>query len=389
MPPINHAMATAGVAAVTLAVAAAIAIYESDDVRRVAEDIRRRIAIAIQSIGNEFNHGSRNEPLFNRPEDAEGFLLSSGVEGADPGVDADEATRKRQREELIYWNAVRESKLMAEERVTQDSAVAAAIEYGKSVDSGPSLSRNFDDFLKQEEGAAAGTFVFNTGTEVQNRQGLTRRKVPNPAAYANPFADENHIDLDEIEDAEPALSMTGTDMYHVTPRISSPVAVPPTTFVPVMAPLPEPATLTPEAATTPRSASPTPGIEAASSQSSATMSGTAADEDLAEDEFMTAGQDQTAYATIQAWAQDNQPDFYSPLPMSPEPPASEAEVLSAGQLTPTDSVSVVDVGHDFEALSDAEGHDFDVLSESDGIATPASWSEVGSVVSESEPPTLA
>jgi hypothetical protein len=380
-------MATAGVAAVTLAVAAAIAIYESDEVRRVAEDIRRRIAIAIQSIGNEFNHTSQSEPLFNRPEDAEGFLLSRSAEGADPGVDADEPTRKRQREELMYWNAVRESRLMAQEREARDAAITAATEYGKSVGSDPSSARNFDDFLRQEEGAAAGTFVFLTGAEVENRQGITRRRGPNPATYANPFADENQVDIEDIEEAATPPSTTGTDMYHVTPRVSPPV--PPNPFIPVMAPLPEPATHVPVPATGPWSESPAHAIEVAPSQSSVTMSGTAADEELAEDEFMTAGQDQNAYSSIQAWAQGNQPDFYSPLPMSPEPPASEVEVVSVGQLTPTDSASVVDVGHDFEPITDGEGRDFDVISESDGIATPASWSEVGSVVSDSEPPTLA
>jgi len=61
---------------------------------------------------------------------------------------------------------------------------------------------------------------------------------------------------------------------------------------------------------------------------------------------------------------------------------SEAEFISEGHLTPTDSVSVVDVGYD---AASSRGGDYDVLSDSDeGIATPGSWSEVGSVISESE-----
>jgi hypothetical protein len=105
--------------------------------------------------------------------------------------------------------------------------------------------------------------------------------------------------------------------------------------------------------------------------------------DFAEDEYMTAGQDdRSAYASIQAWAQNSSnPGFYSPLPVSPPAPVSEPELISEGQLTPTDSVSVVDVAND----TVSSRGEYDVMSETDdGIPTPHSWSEVGSVISESE-----
>ena len=79
MPPVNQAvLASAGIIAVSVAVAAAIAIYESPEIRRAAEDLRRRIAIALHSLGDNLDPG-RQDPLFNRPEDAEGFMQSRGI----------------------------------------------------------------------------------------------------------------------------------------------------------------------------------------------------------------------------------------------------------------------------------------------------------------------
>jgi hypothetical protein len=69
---------------------------------------------------------------------------------------------------------------------------------------------------------------------------------------------------------------------------------------------------------------------------------------------------------------------------------SEPEIISDdGMATPTDSVSLVGSGDDIanDAQSSREGETgryFDVMSESSGMATPASWSEVGSVISESD-----
>ena len=47
MPPINHAAMSAGVIAVSVVAAAAIAVYESPELQRMAQDLRRRIAIAL------------------------------------------------------------------------------------------------------------------------------------------------------------------------------------------------------------------------------------------------------------------------------------------------------------------------------------------------------
>lgn len=376
MPPINQAAVSAGVIAVSVAVAAAIAIYESPELQRMANDLRRRIALALHSLGDGIQPEHANgEPLFNRPEDAEGFLRSSDV-------DADDETRRRQREELMYWNAMKLSRELEKQTLENEKR--------------KSLSRSsttFDDFLQEDKTAdEKGTYVYNTGTDIRNADdGLVRRRGLsegvrglNASLYANPFADEHGIDYDEqLENSQisPEQDEVLSDYYNATPkeipatpvtRTMTPESLPP--LIPLDA---EPMTSEHDAASRTESA-PEPS----------------------EDEYTTAspdysGESRDAYASIQAWAQQQQQsshDFYSPLPVTPNAPLSEmsdGELISEGQLTPTDTASVaesgVDVANDAASQSSSAKY-YDVLSEDeDGILTPAhSWSEVGSVISESE-----
>ncbi|RKF73976.1 hypothetical protein GcM1_241016 [Golovinomyces cichoracearum] len=103
----NHPTLAGAMVIASLALAAAIAVYESPQARQLAEDLRRKIAVALHSLGNEIDPApSDKEPRFNRPEDAEGFMLSKGhTSGA--YSEADEKLQRRQREELFYWNAVK------------------------------------------------------------------------------------------------------------------------------------------------------------------------------------------------------------------------------------------------------------------------------------------
>lgn len=396
--------AKVGIVAASVAVAAAIAIYEIPEVRRAAEDLRRRIAIALHSLGD--NVDPNREPRFNRPEDAEGFYQSHDV-------DADEETRRRQREELMYWNMRREEQ---QQRDQQEEARQRT------------RGSSFDDFLQPDRAGDSGTFVYNTGAnawDADSSNVLRRRGNPegvrglNAAAIlANPFSDEYAI---ELEDRAQLLSATArdeamSDIYNATPRLqsASPVPVASTTsevlfdFAAHTPPAGEPTTTGTPAAQPPRPHSPT--TTAASSSFFSSRSATL-DRELADDEYMTAGQDDRhptttttaddAYASIQAWArnsavsngQDNDDNnnntrisnnagFYSPLPTTPQAPVSEPELINEGQLTPADSASVVDVGGEEYRFEEED----DGMSETDasGVATPTgSWSEVGSVVSES------
>lgn len=385
----NHVVLASGaVVAVSVAVATAVAIYESPELRRYADDVRRRIAVALHSMGDNINPAHR-EPLFNRPEDADGFLESRRGPGAEDGVDADEETRRRQREELLYWNSVRLEKQAKEERERESIELKETEKPATSRDRPRGTS--FDDFLRQDENAERGTFVFNTGADTRAaNDGLRHRGQQSSQVlslpYTNPFADEHHIDTEELNANASIVGPTVddfSDIYSATTRDDQTNKVP-LTPEPVAAVLFD-AEAAPEAA---------PEPARSETQSSATL-----DRELGPNEFMTAGQEDRhdAYTSIQAWAENSSPDFYSPLPVTPTGPISEPELVSDGQLTPTDSMSIIgsvddvaDVANDAESSRDGEtGRYYDVLSESEGMMTPASWSEVGSVISESDAPVPA
>jgi hypothetical protein len=380
MPAINHAALSAGVIAVSVVVAVGVAIYESPELRRIAEDLRHRIAVALHSLGDSISPQER-ENLFNRPEDAEGFLLSRGIDvrqGDEQGVDADEETRRRQREELMYWNAIAESK-REQEKKDLEKTVA---EPRRTASRGSS----FDDFLEKDTTAEKGAFVFNTGVDTlgAEAEGLRRRgdgaRGLNYSVLTNPFADEHGIDehvafenslmepeKDEMDDIY-SISHDGREnrAREATATLSAPSEHVPSQLIDVE----------------------TPGHQ--SITAAASTSPSASEPELGPDEYMTAGQSDRhdAYSSIQAWAQASNTGFYSPLPVSPAGPLSEPELISEGQLTPTDTASLAgsgeDLGEEARSVNGEHGQYYDVLSDDDGMLTPASWTEVGSVASESD-----
>ncbi len=386
MPPVNQAaLASAGIIAVSVAVAAAIAVYESPELRRMAEDLRRRIAIALHSLGDNVDPNSR-EPVFNRPEDAEGFMQSRGVAG--DAVDADDETRRRQREELMYWNAIREQK----ERERRE---AEARESPKAFQ-----GATFDDFLQPDMSGERGTFVYNTGADVRGYDdNLLRRRgaegvrgLNASVAYANPFADENGVD--DFDDNHPSNLLAPEkdevmpDIYGATPldgrTVQSETLSPRPAATEVLFDFDESRSHT-------LSAGPQVPVLAFAPMEPLL------ERQLGDNEYMTAGQEDRheAYASIQAWAENttnpssgrespNPMSFYSPLPVTPAAPISEPEMISDGQRTPTDSAS--DIGTDLVSTGAPED-EYDVMSqdsEAGGMPTPNSWSEVGCVDSESD-----
>jgi len=357
---------------ISVAVAAAIAIYESPQARQFAEDLRRRIAIALHSLGDDINPNPPPQiPRFNRPEDAEGFMQSS----AEPGMDADEESKRRQREELMYWNAVHLEKLAKEKKLAEAARPA-----------NKSRGSSFDDFLQEDKTAERGTYVYNTGADVNNEaeQGLRNRGVRGlnrSTLYANPFADENHIDWDEQRAIDASLmSPEASEQFESMSDLYSaqedpkPSASRETTatiaeqLVDTSDPVPDPPVSYP------------------------TM------EDLQESINYTnmAPRDDSPYASIHAWADNANHSFYSPLPATPargttpqpsSPLFSDPPESVPGDATPTYSASVADSAEEVwaprsGATSDAGA---DVMSvDGDGISTPGSWTEVGSVVSEND-----
>ncbi|KAK1256239.1 hypothetical protein MKX07_008498 [Trichoderma sp. CBMAI-0711] len=384
MPIAHHVVLASGaVVAVSVAVATFIAIYESPELRQYADDVRRRIAMAFYSIGDGITPPAR-EPRFNRPEDADGFFESRRGLGAEPGVDADDETRRRQREELLYWNSVRLQKEQEKEQQQQQQSNSSEKEKEAPPrpDKLPRRGSTFDDFLRPDSTAEQGAYVFNSGADARDFGGLRRRgegaRGFMSPAYSNPFADEHHLDADDIQDAHIAHQLGPepsemSDIYSATTRDDHDER---SATLEALSPSPM-VNVTPLAA---GSQSPPPTLE----------------RELAEDEYMSAGQSdrQDVHATIQAWAQESSRDFYSPLPVTPVAPMSEPDVISEGELTPTDSMSLAGSGEDIAndahmSERDSNGRYMDVMSESEGMLTPASWSEVGSVISDNEGPMHA
>lgn len=373
MPAVNHVILASGaVVAVSAVIATAIAIYESPELRRYTDDVRRRIAMALQSLGDGINPPDR-EPMFNRPEDAEGFMESRRGPGAEPGVDADEATRRSQREELMYWNSLKLQKQL-EEELTKHAEKQDGATTPRAIEDRPiSRGTSFDDFLKPANSEETGAYIVS-GAQTNQASGELRhrgegaRGFATAAVYSNPFSDENHIDPEEFANmgigTGRLVQESHSDIYSATTREED------------------------------RQTATTATLEAESPSlidfGTETLPHPAAVQRELEQHALPADEiPAEAYASIQAWARDS--GFYSPLPVTPAAPASEAEVISQGELTPTDSVSLVGSGEDIanetrSSHAGESGRPFDVMSESDGMLTPASWSEVGSQISENEHP---
>ncbi|KAH6607625.1 hypothetical protein Trco_003938 [Trichoderma cornu-damae] len=396
MPIAHHIVLASGAAvAVSVAVATFIAIYEFPELRQYADDLRQRIVMAFLSMGDGIM-APATQPRFNRPEDAEGFFESRRGQGAEPGVDADE--QYWHIEELGRWNAERQRRqqlqpqqLQPQQRQPQQHSSSP----GPSTGPSPPPSKRpqgstFDDFLLPDLTAEQGAYVFNTGADARDHHGGLRRRGEGARGsvlpgYSNPLAGENHIDADEIQDARmahqpvPRRIDTMFDYFAEAARRNrverrralEALERPPLIGVRRLPVLPRSRLV---------------GNECMSADQRA----------LVDDEFMSAGQDdrRDVHATIQAWAQESSRDFYSPLPVTPVAPMSEPDVVSEGELTPTDSLSLVGSGEYVASDArfsehDGSAHYMDVMSESEGMATPASWSEVGSVVSENDGPLHA
>lgn len=295
-------------------------------------------------------------------------------------MDADEESRKRQREELMYWNAVHMEKVEKEKKLAGERP------------ENRSRGSSFDDFLKEDPSAEKGTYVYNTGADVNgtSEDGLRNRGVRglnHGSVYANPFSDEHHIDWDEQraidaslmspevsermevmsdlysanEDPRPSRETTATIAEQLVDTSTEPVADPPLAL---------------------------PSLEMMQESMNFTN-------------MPERTRDDSAYASIHAWADNANSSFYSPLPVTPgattpqqqhepipgsptfsDPPLS---VPGDGEMTPTDSVSLAGSGSEIWAPRSGATSDADVISvDGEGISTPGSWTEVGSVVSEND-----
>ncbi|RCI10347.1 hypothetical protein L249_4404 [Ophiocordyceps polyrhachis-furcata BCC 54312] len=307
MPLAPVVVAPGVVIAVSVTMAVALALYGSPELRRYADDARRRIAMAVHSFGDNIDpddnrHNRRNgEPRFNRPEDADGFMLSS----RDAEFDADDETLRIQREELLYWNNIR----------LRNSA---------QLDNSTAFQRSCADVNP-------------------DASGLRHRADHRPSVYVDPFADE--VAASDIYSAT-TLEPPQQEDFHTPATPSSPPTL----------------------------------VDAPAFPESRTVNDA--------DNSPSAEHRQEAYASIQAWAQ--QSSQHDRLYASARDPALSDDSLSDGQLTPTateaSAPSLIGSAEHISQPDEEPARPFDVLSQSDGFDTPASWSDLGSVVSDNDLP---
>ncbi|KAI6244729.1 hypothetical protein HI914_06941 [Erysiphe necator] len=181
-PALSGAVVVASLAFVT-----ALAIYESPQARQFAEGVRRKVAIALYALGDEINpKPNEDQPRFNRPEDADGFLKSEA--SAVINDEADEDAKRRQREEILYWNAVKIAREEKERRLTEEYQIH-------------DYHRDLENYGSRDEKSIVNdqrTSAYNSSTNLtrENECHMRNRGRKLSISEANSFNDKHHIRTD-------------------------------------------------------------------------------------------------------------------------------------------------------------------------------------------------
>ena len=306
--------------------------------RQWVDESRRKIAIALHSLGDEVQprRDSRSEDASTREDDS-------------PEA---KARRRRAREEILERGRVMEERRRAREEKP------------------PTRARSFDDLvdqdgnLKDEKSAAINTAAINTtAVEVTAREeGIRKRNTEargqdNGSIMANPFADETLVDLHSSESLTPTSSHS-QDFEQSTPILSSSPAP--------LADLPSPERADTLLTTDQASNHPSEQLVDLTPTTSASS---AHHDDLSDLSHPHPPSQPLHYWSVNEWAETTSASFYTP-------PQSEA----GREAQQTNTSSTID-----ETNAAEEESDIDVVSDmSIGQSTPGSWTEVGSVVSEYE-----
>lgn len=305
----------------TVIFAAGLAVYENPHVRQWVDSSRRKIAIALHSLGDEITPPSNSRD--SSPD-------ASTREDESP--EAVERRRKARQEILERGRAMEEKRKSKKEEVV--------------------MSQSFDDLVDKngillDEKAAART----TAAELETPEsGLRKRTLENNGvglddATDNPFADEMHAELHDSRPSTPIIP-TSPAPSHLTPNT-------------------QPALLVDT-----DSASNHPS-EALIDLTPTTSASSGFHADLS---TLSANTPQSFpnHWSVHEWAENNT------SPGSASPPQPERAVLEAEEAWRADAP----VTRERLGRTGSE-NGLDVWSEvGDRVSTPGSWTEVGSVVSE-------
>ena len=320
--------------------AAGLAAYENPQVRQWIDDSRRKVAVALHSLGDELAPDS--EPRRNSRETTrEKSQDASTREDEDPEA---VERRRRARQEILD-----RGRMLEERRRSKQGAAGKAKSFDDLVDK--------DGALRTEVSTAVTTAAEPQAEET----GLRHRHTESQAAaarsaFANPFGDEMDVSSPAtIEEDQPCRS--------ITPTLPSSPTSPP---VP-----PKPAAYQPQ-----RLLIDTEEISNHPSEQlldlTPTTSASSVNADLAElnDNHHPS---QINFWSVNEWAQNSGPaEFYS---------SPRSETAGIGERSEASRAS--SQTHSGEHASQMGSEDIDVLSDDGaGISTPGSWTEVGSQVSE-------
>lgn len=382
-------------------IAAGIAVYENPQVRHWVDSSRRKIAIALHSLGDEIGP---------RPP--------SRRSSADPSTRPDDSPEAEERRRRARHEILERGRLLQEKRKLQKKANNAR-------------SQSFDDLvdkdgslIKEKEGASTTATDTKPQTEDQDlRKRSTEAKAAAlGSALANPFADEMHTELSlGTEDGVPHPSTTRSSTptlpissaYIPTSPGTYPISPesPPVSYEYIRSISPESENIYPVSPLF-RPLAVMPDIETISNHSSealinltpTTTNSSAAHTGLSEP-FVPVPVNQNPWS-VHEWAENTSSSFHSP-PSEEDP--SQAALRAYLELwspspspspagTDSDTESLRDVGTDseietlshvgiesdagslveMETNTDTEGED----GRTNGTRTPGTWSEIGSAVSE-------
>ena len=313
---------------ISLILAAGFAVYENPHVRQWVDESRRKIAIALHSLGDEIG------PSRSESEDA-----STREDDSPEAIER----RRRARQEILERGRMMEEKRQAKG--------------GNS-----KRAKNFDDMVDDQGRLKIPDDVAKTTATDGNPQGenLTHRMTQRNgaakgAAMANPFADETQMDFDPIQ----------------TPITVEPEIEQPHSSGTVMPDLPPGYTPREQ----PSLALDTDAVSSHPSDFLVDLTPTTSRASNHSDDLSVLAHEQPPQPTfysVNEWAEHSTASFYSP----PESEAADRQTPGTAQAAPSEA------GRRELAECFSDG---DVVSElGDGMSTPESWTEVGSQVSENE-----
>ncbi|MCJ1309525.1 hypothetical protein MMC25_003185 [Agyrium rufum] len=331
----------------SLIFAAGLAVYESPQVRQWVDEQRRKVAVALHSLGDEI------QPPRSTPRNHDASAREDDSQEA-------EERRRRARQEILERGRV-----MEERRKSQQNK---------------SRTRSFDDLVDQEgrlkqgekEEATATASEIKPAEDTLRKRNVESTGIARGTTFANPFEDEVAlVDLHPVEHSESSESLLPT-RENASPdtSVQSPATLPQRSMSPTNHlhlntetashhPSEQLVDLTPTESTFSQNHEDLAGLD---------LPRTPSPHDLPEPSPQEASTLHPAdYFSVNEWAENTSASFYTP-------PQSEANHSNVAQDHASEERNQWEAGSDVDFISDV----------SDGGLTPSSWTEVGSVVSDDE-----